>query len=57
MWLTQASNLGMKRARPEFGLAYYNVFQGVKASVQGTKASLNPSLCTVAISKGGIFWN
>ena len=44
------STVGMKRARA-VGLEYYIVFQGIKASMQGTKASLNPSLCTVAISK------
>ena len=47
----QASNLGMKRARHQFDLEYYNVFQGIKASMQDTQANLNLSLCTVAISK------
>ena len=41
----------MKRAR-----SVYNVFESMKASIQGTKASLNPSLMsTVAISKGADF--
>ena len=37
------TTVGMKRARA-VGLEYYIVFQGIKASMQGTKASLNPSL-------------
>ena len=41
----------MKRARHQFDLEYYNVFQGIKASMQDTQANLNLSLCTVAISK------
>ena len=29
----QASNLGMKTGQGQFGLKYYNVFQGIKASM------------------------
>ena len=28
-----ASNLGMKTGQGQFGLKYYNVFQGIKASM------------------------